>query len=86
MPPRSSNGSGCDGPPNSVMSSPKNCIRRSLASLVLLLRKARTSCTPCITRAIIAMEITVDPELYSIMVLVLSGTTLASSMFNAIAS
>jgi hypothetical protein len=35
------------------------------------------------TRAIIDMEITVDPELYSMMVLVLPGTTFFSSMFNA---
>lgn len=85
IPPRSSNGSGCEGPPKSVMSSPKNCIRRSLASLVLLLRNARTSSTPCITRAIMAMEITVEPELYSMTVLV-EGVTLDWSMFIAASS
>lgn len=57
------------------MSSPKNCINLSLATLVLLLKKARVSLMPWYTRATIDIDMTVDPELYSTMVFVFPGTT-----------
>lgn len=47
------------------MSNPKNCINLSLAPLVLLLKYARVSSIPCKTLPRIDIEMTVEPELYS---------------------
>lgn len=64
--------------------SPKNCIRRNLVSLVLLLRKACTSLMPWKARATIAMEMTVDPEELSMTVVVLPFSMPFSNRFMAI--
>lgn len=99
MPPLSSFGSGWEGPPNSVLAksavshghissrsymfNPKNLMSCNLVIDVLLLRKARVSSIPNSTRAMIDIEMTVEPELYSIIVFV-SGVTSFCNMFNAI--
>jgi hypothetical protein len=55
------------------MSSPKNCISFNLGVVVLLDRKALTSCIPWYTREARANEMTVEPDEYSTTVLVFSG-------------
>lgn len=101
MPPRSSDGSGCDGPPNNCLvqrqfnvrlcfhiersytSRPKNCINLNFAGEVLLLRYARTSCIPWLIREANANEMTVEPELYSMIVFDFAGSTFSASILSA---
>jgi len=65
------------------MSRPKNLIIWSFAHDVLLLRNALVSSKLWRTRAIIDKEMTVDPELYSTIVLLFGVTWLDCNMFNA---
>lgn len=57
------------------MSMPKNCMSRSFAALVLLLRNALTSSMSWMARDTNDMDKTVEPELYSTTVFVCPGTT-----------
>lgn len=61
---------------------PKNRISCNLTNEVLLLRKARVSSSPKRTLAMSDIEITVEPELYSMMVLVF-GVTVFCNICNA---
>lgn len=62
---------------------PKNLMSCNFVHEVLLLRNARVSVIPYSERAMSDIEMTVEPELYSTMVLVVSGFTEDCSMFKA---